>query len=912
MFNILLLLVIFTQGYNGYHPSAEELDSIYRQRSWTTNLIRSEQDRTQFVPRFSYWEKYKKDYKDKYYIHTVQPTKDTIKNEIKNEITDNQKLPIFFTNPVTGIVYAISEIGKGSNTTTADPTKIPIYISKEQYDRDILNIKRKYSSQCGKKPPIKKIPDTQLETPKKNTDKPVFNIKPTQTTKRPISKPGIIIPITEIPLKKLKKSKAKKIKNKKKRTRRSAPTKPSDFHFSELNPTRDKSETTQATPPQSKEVPQNYYDEDDYYNEKPDDYNYGDDYPDYKDEVDDSKRTQKQQVYDDYYEYEDYDYDSGVFSVFGMIFKPVQMVFSKFMNKAGGYISGDGSQSTRKPKFPQYTVYNNAQPTKSTWNSWFGWGGNKNKHQKMDHKPPTTRRPSTTQSSWSWFGGEDPPDDYDDDYDGNWFFGWFDTKKKAAPKTTTTTTSPPILTIADPLKNPNKWIGILAHHIVNSTSTTGQPETEDSETSTKVSYDKFQIWRLKPHSDSQVKALEDYMKTPEGLKILWLKGPSLRGLTDVLVPPKLITDFQGSLNFETIDYEVLIFDVGKAIEYEESKEKAGISVGKINWKKYFSYEDIVHYLENIQQRNPNIVELVHIGRSFEGRPLVVVKVDINRKKNQRKTQKLKKSRGNGVFIEGGVHGREWIAPATSLWMISELVKIMRNNRTNLQTEYIKNTTWFITPVINPDGYEYSRNFDRLWKKTRSKHISRANGIINSAMTWLNNRKSEKICFGVDLNRNWEQDWVKRDTPCNEFYPGPNPFSEPESRSLSKYLMDERQNIKLFISLQSYGQVISYPSQPRTSLNSQKMDDLLDVAMVGTDGLRKKGSFSRYRIDSNYDISSSWAGSSDQYTMYGVGIPFSYTIHLGDNGVHGYFLPGSYIEPVAKDVFEIVTAMIDYI
>lgn len=158
------------------------------------------------------------------------------------------------------------------------------------------------------------------------------------------------------------------------------------------------------------------------------------------------------------------------------------------------------------------------------------------------------------------------------------------------------------------------------------------------------------------------------------------KNPTSRGLTDVLVPPKLITDFQGSLNFETIEYEVLIFDVGKAIDYEESKEKAGESIGKINWKKYFSYEDIVHYLENIQQRNPNFIELIHVGRSFEGRPLVVVKMDINKNKNHKKPQKLKKSRGNGVFIEGGVHGREWITPAASLWMISELVKIMRNNR----------------------------------------------------------------------------------------------------------------------------------------------------------------------------------------------------------------------------------------
>lgn len=544
MFNVLILCLVFTKGYHvcqGYHPSAEELDAIYRQRLWSTNLIRNEQDRTKFVPRFSYWEKYKRDYKDKFYIHTVQPTKEVIKNEIKVDkndktgITENQKLPIFFTNPVTGIVYAISEIGRGSNITIADPTKIPIYISKEQYDRDIFDIKRKYSRRCGSRvtpSPLgdttkKKVPDTQLETPNKDTVKPVDYVNPTLSygvTAGPIKKPniGIIIPITEIPLKKLKKVKSKKTKNKRKRIRRSTPTKPSDFHFSKLNPTRDKSETTP-----------NYYGDDDYYSEKPDDYNYGDgdDYPDYKDGVqqvdDDNKRTKKQQIYDDYYEYEDYDYDAGVFTVFGMIFKPFQMVVSKVMTKAGDYITG--YQANRKPKFPNYTVYNSAQPTKSTWASWFGWGDNE--HQKIDRNPPPSHPPPshpppTTQSSWSWFGGEeDPQDDYDDDY-GNWFFGWFDTKKKTAPKTTTP--SSPILTISDPLKNPNKWIGILAHHIVNSTSTTGQPETDDSENLVKVSYDKFQIWRLKPHSDSQVKALEDYMKTPEGLKILWLKGPSLR------------------------------------------------------------------------------------------------------------------------------------------------------------------------------------------------------------------------------------------------------------------------------------------------------------------------------------------------------------------------------------------------
>lgn len=54
------------------------------------------------------------------------------------------------------------------------------------------------------------------------------------------------------------------------------------------------------------------------------------------------------------------------------------------------------------------------------------------------------------------------------------------------------------------------------------------------------------------------------------------------------------------------------------------------------------------------------------------------------------------------------------------------------------------------------------------------------------------------------------------------------------------------------------------------------------------------------------------GCSDAFAAYEVGIPFSFTIQLADNGVHGYLLPSASIEPTARDAFEIITAMIDYI
>ena len=91
------------------------------------------------------------------------------------------------------------------------------------------------------------------------------------------------------------------------------------------------------------------------------------------------------------------------------------------------------------------------------------------------------------------------------------------------------------------MKNPQNWIGILAHHIINHTATstvnplkdmwskvTTTTTTENPEIPRKINYEKYQIWRLKPQDDSQVKALEEYKKSEDGIKLQWLKGPSLR------------------------------------------------------------------------------------------------------------------------------------------------------------------------------------------------------------------------------------------------------------------------------------------------------------------------------------------------------------------------------------------------
>ena len=74
-------------------------------------------------------------------------------------------------------------------------------------------------------------------------------------------------------------------------------------------------------------------------------------------------------------------------------------------------------------------------------------------------------------------------------------------------------------------------------------------------------------------------------------------------------------------------------------------------------------------------------------------------------------------------------------------------------------------------LLNPDGYEYSRSTDRMWRKNRRK-----------------NENSK--CVGVDLNRIFDKGFGENssDDPCQEDYRGPEAFSEPEARALRDYVL----------------------------------------------------------------------------------------------------------------------------
>lgn len=122
-----------------------------------------------------------------------------------------------------------------------------------------------------------------------------------------------------------------------------------------------------------------------------------------------------------------------------------------------------------------------------------------------------------------------------------------------------------------------------------------------------------------------------------------------------------------------------------------------------------------------------------------------------------------------LLVDAGIHAREWIGPATALHLIHRLTTDPE------LTPLLHSIDIYMLPLVNPDGYEYTRRVNRMWRGTRSRPIG------------------AQKCYGADPNRNfpfrWNTTGVSADS-CEETYRGRKALSEIECKQLAEFL-DEK-------------------------------------------------------------------------------------------------------------------------
>jgi len=363
----------------------------------------------------------------------------------------------------------------------------------------------------------------------------------------------------------------------------------------------------------------------------------------------------------------------------------------------------------------------------------------------------------------------------------------------------------------------------------------------------------------------------------------FMTPPQKGSPTDVLVCPEQLLPMKGLFRTLAIPYDVAVQDFERYIERERAENEAKRS-SEMNWDAYQKLSVIQDWMDLKAQEYPDFLQTENYGKSTEGRDLKVLKISTG---------------GNGVkpavWIDGGIHAREWISPATVSYMANELIEIAAQGKENPDYKYVSEVDWYINPNLNPDGYEYTQ-IDRMWRKTRSKANSFFPGFG---------------CVGVDPNRNWGYHWGGKGTsnnPCSQIYRGPMAASEPEVNSTQNYIYEKRDQIKLFLTFHSYSQMIFTPWGYDEEAEIDDKEDLMLVANNAKEALKSVHG-TEYQAGSSPELLYAAAGGSEDFAKGIAEIKFAFCYELRDTGKNGFMLPPDQIKPSGEETFVAVKSMV---
>jgi len=190
--------------------------------------------------------------------------------------------------------------------------------------------------------------------------------------------------------------------------------------------------------------------------------------------------------------------------------------------------------------------------------------------------------------------------------------------------------------------------------------------------------------------------------------------------------------------------------------------------------QYISYSESLKYLDDMQKKFPDLIKVVKIGTTYEGREIVLVKISKNVESADSKP---------ALLYTGSIHAREWIGHELALKFIEHVASFQDIDP--VLEKSLKESTIYMVPCLNPDGYEYSRKHFSFWRKNR--------------------RKNHDGTYGVDLNRNFSIGFKKTSNTKSNIYGGEAPFSEAETKAIKDFV-DTHSNITIALDYHSQGNV----------------------------------------------------------------------------------------------------------
>ena len=273
--------------------------------------------------------------------------------------------------------------------------------------------------------------------------------------------------------------------------------------------------------------------------------------------------------------------------------------------------------------------------------------------------------------------------------------------------------------------------------------------------------------------------LEAFVETLEGMGLESLADrPSDRLM--VRVPPHA----RPSLDAAGFAYEIVEPDLQASLDAEALRVATRPAAEDAYFDDFRPLDEVYARLDALEATGSDVTA-IEVGTSLEGRPIRGLRFERD------PTTPV-------VLINACQHAREWLSVTTAMGIAEALAT--RDSAPIDDTSFadpdaaaqldalLDEVSFIIVPVVNPDGYVFTWDDDRLWRK---------------------NRQSE---HGVDLNRNWATAWGgpgSNDNAQSNNYRGESAFSEPETAALRDLMLAE-ERLVAHVDLHTYGQLVLYP------------------------------------------------------------------------------------------------------
>lgn len=161
------------------------------------------------------------------------------------------------------------------------------------------------------------------------------------------------------------------------------------------------------------------------------------------------------------------------------------------------------------------------------------------------------------------------------------------------------------------------------------------------------------------------------------------------------------------------------------------------------------HHQVISYYQHLAETDPNRVQLVQYGKTYEGRPLIAVflsseqnmaQLDDIRQAHLANLRGEQASEKAIVWMSYNVHGNESVSTEASMLTTYELL--------TEKQDMLENTVVVIDPCINPDGRDRYVNW---YKQFRNTPFEADPNSKEHHEPWLSGRPNH---YMFDLNRDW--------------------------------------------------------------------------------------------------------------------------------------------------------------